>query len=158
MIEEIVEYAKIKFIEGDNALPLNPWPIDEEGNDVEPRLFYIWRWWQAMSGWREQGMGLGPISHQEILAWSVLYRIEVGPSEVETFKRIDTAYRVHEQEKTDNARAISDEAQGKPRRAQSLSDKTAGDNADLAKAKQLVAAHRAKQAAAKKAKEAPPHG
>ena len=152
MIEEVVEYAKVKLIEADNGIPLNPWPVDENGEEVQPRLFYIWDWWHGMSPWREQGMGLGPITHQEILAWSLLYRIEVSPSEVEALKRIDLAYRVHEQEKMEQKRAIADDAPSKPRRAQSLSDATV-DQADVEQAKRVVAKYRAK-----KAKESPPHG
>jgi hypothetical protein len=156
LIEEIVRYAEIKLIEADNGIPLNPWPTDDEGYEVEPRLLYIWRWWQSMSGWREQGMGIGPISHREILAWATLYRIDVSPSEVETFKQIDLAYRLYEQDKAEGERSISEQAHNKPRRPQSLSD-TSIDTPDIEQAKRVVAAHRAKVAAAKKAKESP-HG
>lgn len=155
MIEEVVEYAKIKFIVADNGIPINPWPCDEDGEDILPRLFYIHRWWQTMSGFREQGMGVGPITHCEILAFMTLYQVEISPAEIDTLQRIDTAFRIHEQEKNDTKRAIAEEERGtKPVRPQSLSDKT-GDHADLENAKRLVAEHRA---AAKKAKEAKADG
>lgn len=38
---------------------------------------------------------MGPISHQEMLAWAQLMRVDITPSEVDALRRIDTEYRTY---------------------------------------------------------------
>lgn len=120
-------------------VPLAPWPTDENGEEIKPKLYYIWCWWEELSGWREQGFGIGPISHQEILAWSTLYQIPVTPSEVAALKTIDLVFRGYEADKSENQRKEN----------QSISGRAVGDSnidfAEIEHAKRVVAEHRAKQ-------------
>jgi hypothetical protein len=120
--------------------------LDEYGEELRPKLYYIWCWWEELSGWREQGMGIGPISHREILAWSTLYQIPVTPSEVAALKIIDTMFRNHEAEKMEANRKDN----------QSISRAVGDDDTDYAAiehAKKVAAAH-----FAAREKEKPPDG
>lgn len=59
----------------------------------EPDLIYIWNWFTSLNDWREQGWGIGPLSHQEIESWARLMRLEIFPSEVDAMRRLDRAMR-----------------------------------------------------------------
>lgn len=73
-------------------------------DDPAPDLDYIWLWFCGLSGWREQGFGVGPLSHQEILAWCQLYRHRITPAEVDVLDRLDTAMRKHHNKKNNNGK------------------------------------------------------
>lgn len=55
-----------------------------------------------LSGWREQGFGVGPISHQEIVAWAWLYRVRPSPAEVTVLRDLDIALRDYHNKKNNS--------------------------------------------------------
>jgi len=59
---------------------------------------------------------VGPLSHQEILAWSTLRAVNISPSEVDALRQVDRAFRNYHADKTKPAeplppsRALADAA------------------------------------------------
>jgi hypothetical protein len=70
-----------------------------EDEPEEPELAYLWRWFCSLNDWREQGWGMGPLSHVEMDAWARLMRIDILPIEVEALRRLDRVAREHHQQK-----------------------------------------------------------
>lgn len=66
-------------------------------------LDYLWRWFTMLNGCREVGFGIGPISHQEILAWGMLYRFRPSPAEVTVLRAIDSEFCEHHNKKAGSA-------------------------------------------------------
>jgi hypothetical protein len=56
---------------------------------------YIWAWFCKLNGRRINGMSVGPITHQEITAWSERMELNVTPFETEALLRIDDAFIIH---------------------------------------------------------------
>lgn len=77
------------------------WRDGQAEEPADPELLYVWRWFQSLTGWREQGWGFGPLSHCEIEAWTRLMRIEIFPSEVEALRQVDMTVRLYEQQKSE---------------------------------------------------------
>lgn len=51
-------------------------------------------------------MGIGAISHQEILAWSTLTGIKVTTTEIAALKAVDTKFREYQYKKTNPDRPL----------------------------------------------------
>ena len=80
----MVEFARSEFARADD------WPVDVLN---EPALFYVWRWFETLIDCREAGFGAGPLTYQEIDAWSRLSRVDVSAAEADILRRIDREYR-----------------------------------------------------------------
>jgi len=65
----------------------------------EPALAYVWRWFETLIDCREAGFGAGPLTYQEIEAWSRLSRVDVSAAEADLLRRLDREYRAYMQQK-----------------------------------------------------------
>ena len=54
---------------------------------------HVWNWYNDMARTRQIGMGVNPISYQEIQAWSTLTGRRLRGWELETILAIDGAFR-----------------------------------------------------------------
>ncbi len=53
---------------------------------------HVWYWFHELSSTRQNGMGINPITHAEIMAWAWLTGIKPLPWEVKAIKDIDSAF------------------------------------------------------------------
>jgi hypothetical protein len=94
---------------------------DEDGQPEDepepPILNYLWRWFCALTDWREQGWGMGPLRHTEMEAWARLMGISIYPSEAEGMRQIDRLLRQHQYEKDNPAQATFGEQMKKIKEA-----------------------------------------
>lgn len=62
---------------------------------------HIWIWFLELSGTRQNGMGVNPITYQEIHAWSVVNELvgTISQFEIRAIKAIDRAFLVFQSEK-----------------------------------------------------------
>lgn len=78
---------------------------EETFEDVPPEvdcpfeLKHVWDWFVELDCTRQSGMGLGPITHTEISAWSTGMGINLMPIEREAIRAIDRAYLTHHNSK-----------------------------------------------------------
>jgi hypothetical protein len=82
------------------------WPPEQIG--------YLWDWFSALTDWRQQTMGVGPLSHLEMEAWARLMRIEISPFEVEVLRMLDRECRQYYAEKSkdeDKPRSVGESLQ-----------------------------------------------
>jgi len=66
-----------------------------------PCFVYLWHWFNELTDWREQGFGVGPVSHQEIIAWATLNRFKPQPCEVSVLRALDRVFRKYHNDKND---------------------------------------------------------
>lgn len=69
--------------------------------DCPVEVEYIWEWYIELDATRQNGMGYGPITHQEITAWSVGMKIDLMPFERESIRAIDREFLIHSQKTKD---------------------------------------------------------
>lgn len=67
---------------------------------MPPELEYIWEWFAKLSGKRQNGMGVNPISSTEILAWQQRQRIRFDPFEESVIDRLDATFLKHQNKPT----------------------------------------------------------
>lgn len=66
---------------------------DLDGPPCDGSLLYLYRWWRELDDARSAGMnGPDPISYTELNAWAVLTHRSPSVDEVQTMRRIDSAY------------------------------------------------------------------
>ncbi|HEX5126487.1 MAG TPA: hypothetical protein VFW00_07080 [Rhodocyclaceae bacterium] len=59
-------------------------------------LAHIWEWFTKLSGKRQNGMAVNPISSSEILAWQQRQRIRFDPFEESVIDRLDATFLKHQ--------------------------------------------------------------
>lgn len=106
------------ILEGDD-LPHEDewWPgFKEERTSFKlPDLYYVWEWFEHLSGWREVGFTAGPIAYREVEAWSRLKQIDITPDEVEALMMVDALWRNLYWEKSNPDKSVDERPENKNR-------------------------------------------
>jgi hypothetical protein len=58
-------------------------------------LMHVWEWFIELDATRQNGMGIGPITHTELRNWSANLQVHPLPFEVRAIMAIDRAFLIH---------------------------------------------------------------
>lgn len=64
------------------------------GPDLPPEGAWIWGAWCELDATRQNGMGLGPITHLEMLAYAALHGFEWEPPEIGAIRALDREFLI----------------------------------------------------------------
>lgn len=121
LIHQLVEFAKCKFFWSGKAADggsqqthvdiakKSPFAAsvitDQTFEDVPEEvdcpfeLKHIWEWFFELDATRQNGMGLGPLTNQEIYFWAHLQKKHILSLEVTALLAVDRAYIIHHNSK-----------------------------------------------------------